>query len=74
MVERCLAKANVASSNLVSRSKQKRTGQRPVLFCLERILDMRTQKGEAFLSFAFERSENVAVPFTGIKLNVGYIN
>ena len=36
MVERCLAKANVASSNLVSRSTQKEIGLAPISFCVER--------------------------------------
>ena len=39
VVERCLAKANVASSNLVSRSKKKTAGLRPAVFFLERVLE-----------------------------------
>ena len=47
VVERCLAKANVASSNLVSRSKKKTAGQRPAVFFLERVLE--GVRGKAWL-------------------------
>ena len=59
MVERYLAKVNVASSNLVSRSIAKGVGFVPIPFAMERGNEMSTRLA-CEPSLAFERSENPA--------------
>ena len=59
VVERYLAKVNVASSNLVSRSIAKGIGFVPIPFAMERGNEMTTRLA-CEPSLAFERSENPA--------------